>query len=519
MNRAPCNYIHFPTAGWPRHPQATAEEIEDDGGWGGAGVAASGEVWDPPANDWGSVPANNWGSAPPNDWGSAPAAPGGWDEPVADDSWGPSPAAHASGGQGGYPAGSRGRSRSRQGDAQSNPQPTTQHGMRAPASPSSLHPSARAHQMSPSSWGLVVDAWGTEPPRPPWAQSTAPQPSGHRPAWTKWASEAKLVNTPPVHATPTTYDYAPQAAPGGGTRQVLSEQQRSQILSSLLEAPQQQAKDYSPQSPPQPNGRSRQHAAAYPGQSQTYMHAQFVAEQQGILRSIQDANVHLNGHAHRGHSQQPRAVPQYADSWNNWGRDAYGGDRASTIPEEDEYQDEDDGWGDTEDEDGWGHGQGHGHDNNQRVRFSSNVSYAGTPSIASRTPSHGPAPASGASPPRPHASSSPQMWAASPNSSRTMKMATGTFIPSAATVKTTVFELPPPRNGFGENAFASSHGDALLPAERALYNQQRPTKERIRWGFNPDKDPRVGSLLRWVAAMSNGLAEIGVSVCSSRLLY
>ncbi|EJF61251.1 hypothetical protein DICSQDRAFT_61297 [Dichomitus squalens LYAD-421 SS1] len=89
-------------------------------------------------------------------------------------------------------------------------------------------------------------------------------------------------------------------------------------------------------------------------------------------------------------------------------------------------------------------------------------------------------------------------------------MATGTLSPTPPAAKTTVFELIPPRNGFGENTFVSSHGEALKPAERAFYNRERPTKERIRWGFNPDKDPRVGSLLRWVAAMSNGLAEIGL---------
>ena len=104
-----------------------------------------------------------------------------------------------------------------------------------------------------------------------------------------------------------------------------------------------------------------------------------------------------------------------------------------------------------------------------------------------------------------------QLWMPSTISSRTMKMATGTLSPTPPAAKTTVFELIPPRNGFGENAFVSSHGEALRPAERALYNRDRPCKERIRWGFNPDKDPRVGSLLRWVAAMSNGLAEIGVS--------
>ncbi|KAI1786531.1 hypothetical protein LXA43DRAFT_54467 [Ganoderma leucocontextum] len=435
MDRASRNYVPFPTAGWPGHPQAAIEEVEEDDGWGVDAAAASGTVWDPPADD----------------WGGAPVAPGDWGEPAADDGWGQSPAVPANGGQEGDARASRGRSRSRQGGAQSNPQPTTQQGARAHASPNSIHPSAHAHQMSPSGWGPAVDAWGTEPPRPSWAQPAAPKPPGQKPAWTKWASEAKL-------------------------------------------------------SPPQPSSYQRQQPAAHPGQSQAYLHAQLLAEQQSIMHSIQEANTHSNGHAHGSHSQQTRPPPQYADSWANWGRDAWGGERASTIPEEDEY--EDDGWGDTEDEDGWG--QSHGYDNNQRVRFSSNVSYAGTPSNASRTPSHGPAPASGASPPRRHASSNPQMWAAPPNASRTMKMATGTFSPTPVTVKTTVFELPPPRNGFGENAFVSSHGEALIPAERALYNQGRPTKERIRWGFNPDKDPRVGSLLHWIAAMSNGLAEIGL---------
>ncbi|RDX55635.1 hypothetical protein K466DRAFT_481869 [Polyporus arcularius HHB13444] len=89
-------------------------------------------------------------------------------------------------------------------------------------------------------------------------------------------------------------------------------------------------------------------------------------------------------------------------------------------------------------------------------------------------------------------------------------MATGTIPSMTGTVKTTVFELAPPRNGFGENAFVDSHGEALKPAERALYSRDRPARERFRWGFNPEKDPRVGSLLRWVAAMSGGLATMGL---------
>ncbi|KAI0732880.1 hypothetical protein C8Q72DRAFT_815311 [Fomitopsis betulina] len=76
--------------------------------------------------------------------------------------------------------------------------------------------------------------------------------------------------------------------------------------------------------------------------------------------------------------------------------------------------------------------------------------------------------------------------------------------------QTTVFELQPPRNGLGENAFATSHGHALIPAERALFSRSRPAKERVRWSFSPDKDPRVSSLLKWVHAMANGLATIGL---------
>jgi len=75
---------------------------------------------------------------------------------------------------------------------------------------------------------------------------------------------------------------------------------------------------------------------------------------------------------------------------------------------------------------------------------------------------------------------------------------------------TTAFDLMPPRNGIGENTFVPSDGQALMYAQRALFSRTRPAKERIFWSFNPDKDPRVSSLLRWVHSMSNGLAHIGL---------
>ncbi|KAI0337550.1 hypothetical protein BDW22DRAFT_1339557 [Trametopsis cervina] len=75
---------------------------------------------------------------------------------------------------------------------------------------------------------------------------------------------------------------------------------------------------------------------------------------------------------------------------------------------------------------------------------------------------------------------------------------------------TTVFELAPPRQGMGENTFIWSNGAGLQYAQRALYSRQRPAKERIYWAFNPQNDPRVASLMRWIEAMTNGLATIGL---------
>ncbi|KZT05534.1 uncharacterized protein LAESUDRAFT_655691 [Laetiporus sulphureus 93-53] len=76
---------------------------------------------------------------------------------------------------------------------------------------------------------------------------------------------------------------------------------------------------------------------------------------------------------------------------------------------------------------------------------------------------------------------------------------------------TTIFELAPPRNGFGENQFVSSHGESLRYAQRALFGREHPAKRRIRWALDPDKDERVSSLLRWIHAMSNGLAIVGLN--------
>ena len=165
-----------------------------------------------------------------------------------------------------------------------------------------------------------------------------------------------------------------------------------------------------------------------------------------------------------------------------------------------------------------------------RVRFSPTVTYQTdypSPRAPSASPAHGPAPTSfhpsalaHAHTHHPSAGSAsaaspahhPSAWGAAtfPPPSKTLAMAAS----APDKFQTTVFELQPPRNGLGENAFATSHGHALIPAERALFSRSRPAKERVRWSFSPDKDPRVSSLLKWVHAMANGLATIGVSAPS-----
>ena len=514
MDFSPRNFIPFPTGApghWPASGHSEDDHADDDDDDWGNGAAESGQVWGQPISA-AHEPAHHdsWGVPPPGGWGEPvpPSTGGGWGAPVASGEWGQPPAA-ANNGLGVYGMG-RGNSRTQRGGAPTN---NPQSPSRAPApAQTSLHPSAAVHNMSPSqSWGAPAPAAHTwAEPAHNWGHPAPPKPPAPKPAWANWANEVKMVNTRPSPAT--SHPYAPQsAAVGGGTRQALSEQQRSQILSSLLQDPNQQTKGSFPQSQPQRHRQqqaapsSRPQQAFHPSQQhpsqQGVLDPQFLAEQQSILRSIQENNARGGGH-----HQQSRPQPvQYADSWTNWGRDAWGGDRASTIPEEDEEYDDDE-WED-EGDDGWGSHGGYG-GGTQRVRFSPNVDYARSPSTtASRIQPHAPAPAPGTSPPR---QMHQQVWTPSPVS-RTMKMATGTIPSVTGTVKTTVFELAPPRNGLGEAHFVESHGDALIPAERALYNRDRPAKERFRWGFNPDKDPRVGSLLRWIAAMSNGLAAIGVS--------
>ncbi|KAI9000994.1 hypothetical protein BD414DRAFT_473304 [Trametes punicea] len=394
-----------------------------------------------------STAADDWGPPSGDDWG-VPAA--------ADDAWG-APASPQSANTG-YATKkssmkkSRARSHSRESGHQ--PPPPAQ----APA-PTSLHPSAAAH-MAPSHYGAhhASQGWGAaahsdwgEPSAwgapPPPPKPPSAAPSA-KPAWASWANEAKGM--------------------------------------SMAQAQQSQNSGRDSRAPPQQSHQP----------SQQWQDPQFLAEQHSIYRSIQETRPHNPPYrARQGH---PQPVQQ-ADSWGYMGGGGGWGDRASTIPEEDEYDEEEDDWGDGGG--GGGHGWGAGDTGNTRVRFSPDVSYASSPR---QSPNTGPGqPMSTSQQWHGPQHNQHQLWTPPGAASRTMKMATGQ-------ISTTVFELAPPRNGLGELSFIDSHGTAIRAAERAMYNRNRPAKERFRWGFNPDKDPRVGTLLRWIASTSNGLATIGL---------
>ncbi|KAH9853453.1 hypothetical protein C2E23DRAFT_728298 [Lenzites betulinus] len=344
---------------------------------------------------------------------------------------------------------------------------------RAPA-PTSFHPSAHlaAQHSVPmatsqygaqdwgappaSTWNDTHGGWGQPPPPPQPPPKPAAAPPSGRPAWTTWANEAKGLPMAQAQAT------------------------------------------HQPRHSMSQHGRPQQH----PGQQWQDPH--FLAEQQSILHSIQEGRSQTGSR----HAPQNRPQPvQQADSWGYMGGGGGWGERASTIPEEDEYDDE-------EEEDDWGNGMGSqkgygwggAQTGNGHVRFSPNISTTSPRQRSQSAPSmHGMGMGMGMGHPQPYPQGNPQQfWAPSPMASKTMKIATGHI--SAGEISTTVFELPPR----GEIGFVDSQGAALRSAERALFNRDRPAKERFRWGFNPDKDPRVRSLLQWIAVMSTGLATIGL---------
>ena len=194
MDPLPRNFVPFP-AGWgaPVH----ADEHGGDDGWGddgaSASVSASADGWGAPSHSApGQAAGDGWGAPAPGGWGTSSPAPGAGDE------WSASgPPAHGWGqpppqsNQLGMYNLSRGQG-AKKGSARRNPPAQTS----AAQAPVSLHPSQAVAMTSPQGWGAPsAPGWGE--PAAAWGQPPAPKPPVAKPAWANWASEAKMVITPP----------------------------------------------------------------------------------------------------------------------------------------------------------------------------------------------------------------------------------------------------------------------------------------------------------------------------------
>ncbi|THH33626.1 hypothetical protein EUX98_g620 [Antrodiella citrinella] len=82
--------------------------------------------------------------------------------------------------------------------------------------------------------------------------------------------------------------------------------------------------------------------------------------------------------------------------------------------------------------------------------------------------------------------------------SNTMNIATG---------RTTTLELAPYREG---EKIDSSNGEAIKPAQRAMYGRTRLARDRIHWGFAPMMDQRIIKYMNWIDVASNHLAALGL---------
>lgn len=456
----------------------------------------------------------------------------------------------------------------------------------------------------------------TQSRAPPPAHAQALSPSAtvaayRNAAWSKWHDEARGL--PKVTSSTNALPFvSPVVSAASGNRPVLSQQQRSRTLASLLSHPtqtkgpvtQSQGNPYQAVSavqpaPAQPALRHTQQAQGFGHQTdaealrrhladlqqqqqqqmqrqmqQQQMQQQFQMQQQAQMQQGGGRGKNKGGHQQHQHgSQRPQKI-QPEESWGTGG--GWGGEWNDAIPEEDEGEEsyggddlgdegwgggggggwtarqDDGGWAPVADDGGWGggheeqsrkHGGKKHRDREKKSRkdrdgrrsgSQAGIGWGGSQAGAGwgdnpeggwddnqtggwgqegggwDTGQEGRGYQGGVSNKKATPSRTPRTLPPthlprfSGPTSKTMDMATGKM--------TTVFELTAPHNGMGENTFVDSHGLALQYAERALYSRSRPTKERIHWSFNPNKDPRVSSLLRWIDAMANGLVTIGVSI-------
>ncbi|CAL1700634.1 unnamed protein product [Somion occarium] len=378
--------------------------------------------------------------------------------------------------------------------------------------------------------------WGPPQPVPPVTlgrqdgqfRGTVPptQASG---AWMRWNKEFmqvkdlhKIDEKAPIPPPALASHAIPSNGGGMGGRRPPASQQQNHLLHNILNDPLQAHARNVAWGIPQGQGGHDRHNQI-PGYPRTHSGH----DQQNAWGGQGWGDPQQQKHHKHQSTGQHRAQPmQPADSWGStgwgnasnhggasgWGErnDVAGWQGAATSgkdpwgatineeEEEEEYDDDedwgDDGYNDTEDE-GWGQPK-HKHKKHKDDYDPwgggkpKHQNYEATPQQQQHS-LHGHTPAI-----------ANQQLPYDPKASKTMNMAFGRM--GALFESTPPVQLPQPGAGV-----IDSHGAGLKPAVHALYGRRRPTKERIHWMLNPDKDERVSSLLRWVQAMANELAAFG----------
>ncbi|KAF5388395.1 hypothetical protein D9615_000156 [Tricholomella constricta] len=58
--------------------------------------------------------------------------------------------------------------------------------------------------------------------------------------------------------------------------------------------------------------------------------------------------------------------------------------------------------------------------------------------------------------------------------------------------------------------FLESRNAAFIPVQRAIFGRERKARDRIHWLFSPEKDERVSAVLAWIQAMEYNLGSYGL---------
>lgn len=337
-------------------------------------------------------------------------------------------------------------------------------------------------------WDSANRGWGQQSHSATWkhavsAHSAHSRATSHVPTsgWQSWGEEARRL--PKV-----TFDPAIPPSPSStGSKPVLSQLQRSQILNALLNNSQQNQQPY----PMPPNA-----GASFPtAVSNSWQ--QYPSSQHGSRRQEQRPEPHRHAQ-HLGHESEknkPSKPPQ---------QDIMSQPQPQSRQRQEEVHDVwglGDGWSDLQDEEGqgdmtqdaWG----------RRVHFSPSALRA------SMLPSSAPSVAHSTVVENFTVNALPQnkLGLSTIPMSKTLSYAYSGTTPST--------ESEPGRAAMQRITdfhFVESRGDALKSVQRAFYGKQRKATERFHWLFPAEKDERVSSLLNWISSMSFGIASFGVSL-------